>query len=64
MSHFSHIILAILILASSLTGCLNNTQEDSTEVSDSCSVGENFISLESIVNETHCIVVFIGRVIY
>ena len=51
MNHISQLILAILILVSPLTGCLNNTQEDSTEVSDSCSVGENFTSLESRVSE-------------
>ena len=51
MSHIQQLILAILILVSPLTGCLNNTQEDSMEVSDSCSFGDNFISLESRVSE-------------
>ena len=51
MSHFYQLILAILILASSLTGCLSNPNEGSIEVPASCSVGENFTSLESRVSE-------------
>jgi len=51
MNYSQPLLIAVLILISSLAGCLNDTEEDSIQISHPCSEGGNTSSLEPGVSE-------------